>query len=262
MDYKILEKIIAMRMEPFLPKLIHPDQTGFIKGRYIGQNIRLLNDLMSYTEHNNISGIFLFVDFEKAFDSLEWDFLHRALKAFNFGPAIRKWITVLYNDVESGVMNGGYMTNYFKISRGVRQGCPLSPYLFILSVELLALKLFYIPECKGISLPNSQEVKLSQFAYDITLILSDIDSLKASLHCISIFGEISGLKLNETKTKAMWIGSKKECKNKLLNFTSIREPIKILGTYISYDQQKTNGAKENEAKNVKNEDKTEYVADV
>ena len=60
-----------MRMEPFLPKLIYPDQTGFIKGRYIGQNIRLLNDLMSYTESNKISGIFLFVDLEKAFDSLE-----------------------------------------------------------------------------------------------------------------------------------------------------------------------------------------------
>ena len=176
-DYKILARIIAMRMEPFLPKLIHPDQTCFITGRYIGQNIRPLNDFMSHTERNNISGIFLFVNFEKAFDSLEWDCLHRTLKAFNFGPAIRKWITVLYNDVESGVMNGGYMTNYFKISRGVRQGCPLSPYLFILSVELLALKLRYIPECKGISLPNSQEVKLSQFADDTTLILSDIDSL-------------------------------------------------------------------------------------
>ena len=187
---------------------------------------------MSYTESNNISGIFLFVNFEKAFDSLEWDFLHRALKAFNFGPAIRKWITILYNDVESGVMNGGYMTNYFKTSRGVRQGCPLSPFLFILSVELLALKLRCIPECKGISLPDSQEVKLSQFADDTTLILSDIDSLKASLHHINSFGEISGLKLNVTKTKAMWIGSKKECKNKIMNFAPVREPIKILGTCI------------------------------
>ena len=241
-DYKILARIIAIRMEPFLPKLIHPDQTGFIKGRYIGQNIRLLSDLMSYTESNKIPGIFLFVDFEKAFDSLEWDFLYRALKAFNFGPAIRKWIKILYKDIESGVINGGYMTNYFKISRGVRQGCPLSPYLFILSVELLALKLRYIPECKGISFPNSQEVKLSQFADDTTLILSDIDSLKACLHHINIFGEISGLKLNETKTKVMWIGSKKECRNKILNFTAIREPIKILGTYISYDQQKNNQA--------------------
>ena len=231
-----------MRMEPFLPKRIPPDQTAFIKGRCIGQNIRLLNDLMSYTESNKISGIFLSVDFEKAFDSLEWEFLHSALKAFNFGPAITKWITILYNDVEIGVMNGGYMTNYFKTTRRVLKDCPLSPFLFILSVELLALKLRYIPECKGISLPNSQEVKLSQFADDTTLILSDIDSLKASLHHINTSGEISGLKLNVTKTKPMWIGSKKECKNKIMNFASRREPIKVLGAYISYDQQKTNEA--------------------
>ena len=84
-----------MRIEPFLPNLIHPDQTGFIKGRYIGENIRLLNDLMSYAESNKLSGIFLFVDFEKAFDSLEWDFMHGALKAFNFGSVIRKWISIL-----------------------------------------------------------------------------------------------------------------------------------------------------------------------
>ena len=241
-DYKILARIIAMRSEPFLPNLIHPDQTGFIKGRYIGKNIRLLNDLMSYAESNKLSGIFLFVDFEKAFDSLEWDFMHRTLKAFNFEPVIRKWVSILYNDVESGVMNGGYMTNYFKTSRGVRQGCPLSPFLFILSVELLALKIRHILECKGITLPNSQEVKLSQFTDDTTLVLSDIDSLKASLHHINTFGEISGLKLNATKTKAMWIGSKKGCKNKIMNFEPIREPIKILGAYISYDQQKNNEA--------------------
>ena len=68
---------------------------------------------MSYTESNKISGIFLFVDFEKAFDSLEWDFLYRALKAFNFGPGIRKWITILYNGVESGVMDGGYIPGLY-----------------------------------------------------------------------------------------------------------------------------------------------------
>ena len=73
-DYKILAKTIAKRIEPFLPKRIHSDQTGFIKDRYIGQNIRLLSDLMEYTDAKTISGIFLFVDFEKAFDSIEWSF--------------------------------------------------------------------------------------------------------------------------------------------------------------------------------------------
>ena len=112
-DYKILARIIARRIEPSLPSLIHSDQTGFIKGRYIGQHIRLLDDLMNFTDVNKIPGILLFIDFEKAFDTLEWSFLHRALEIFNFGPKIRKWVSTLYNDIESGVMNGGYMTNYF-----------------------------------------------------------------------------------------------------------------------------------------------------
>ena len=70
-DYKILAKTIAKRIEPFLPKLIHSDQTGFVKDRYIGQNIRLLSDLMEYTDVKKISGILLFIDFEKAFYFVE-----------------------------------------------------------------------------------------------------------------------------------------------------------------------------------------------
>ena len=77
-DYKILAKCIAKRIEPFL-KLIHSDQTGFMKDRFIGQNVRLLSDLMEYTDVKNISAIFLFIDFEKAFDSIEWNFIKRSL---------------------------------------------------------------------------------------------------------------------------------------------------------------------------------------
>ena len=84
-DYKILSKVLAKRLEQHLPKLIHSDQTGFVNGRYIGQNIRLLSDIMEYTETKKIAGIFLFVDFEKAFDTLEWSFISKTLEVFNFG---------------------------------------------------------------------------------------------------------------------------------------------------------------------------------
>ena len=119
-------------MELMLPKLIHTDQTGFISGRYIGQNIRLLSDIMEFSDSKKIQGILLFVDFEKAFDTLKWSFILKTLEAFNFGDNFKKWVSVLYNNAQSSIMNGGFMTNYFEISRGVRQGCPLSPSLFIL----------------------------------------------------------------------------------------------------------------------------------
>ena len=89
-DYKILARAIAKRIEPKLPKLIHSDQTGSVKGRYIGQNVRLLNDLIEFTESNKVSGLLLFIDFEKAFDTLEWPFIHHTLRFFNFGPNIQK----------------------------------------------------------------------------------------------------------------------------------------------------------------------------
>jgi len=87
-DYKILAKVIAERFESSLPKVINSDQTGFIKGRYIGQNVRLLHDLMEYTEANHILGIFLFIDFKNALDTLEWAFINKALEFFNFGPVV------------------------------------------------------------------------------------------------------------------------------------------------------------------------------
>ena len=199
-DYKILAKVIAKRIESSLPKLINPDQTGFIKGRYIGQNVRLLNDLMEYTEANHIPGIFLFIDFKKAFDTLEWAFINKALEFFNFGPVIGRWISLLYCNVESGVINAGFMTNYFRVLRGVRQGCPLSPLLFVLAVEILASRVRHDEFCRGINLPDNKESKISQFADDTTLTVNDIDSLSAAISIINSFSKISGLALNQKKT--------------------------------------------------------------
>ena len=150
LDYKILSKILARRLEQFLRNLIHSDQTGFVCGIYIGQNIRLLSDIMEFTNNKQLPGILLYVDFEKAFDTLEWSFLSKTLEAFNFGPNFREWFSVLYNNIQSSVLNGGYTTNYFQISTGIRQGCPLSPSLFSLAVEPLALKIRQSPQCKGI----------------------------------------------------------------------------------------------------------------
>ena len=237
-DYKILSKALARRMENVLPKLVHSDQTGFVNGRYIGQNIRLLNDIMDYTDIKKLPGIFLFVDFEKAFDTIEWSFISKTLEVFKFGCNFKNWFSVVYNNIQSAVMNGGRMTEYFEITRGVRQGCPLSPSLFILTVELLALKIRQSPNCRGIRLPNDKEARISQFADDTTIITSSSDSLKSHLQTIEVFGSISGLKLNRKKTKAMWLGSMKHNTGKILEFKSTREPVKVLGIFLSYNQDK------------------------
>ena len=84
-DYKIASKAIAKRLEAVLPTIVHTDQTGFIKGRYIGENIRLINDVMEYTKIGDKGGILTSLDFKKAFDSLEWPLIHKTLETFNFG---------------------------------------------------------------------------------------------------------------------------------------------------------------------------------
>ena len=152
MGYKIASKAIARRIEPVLSKLVHPDQTGFIKGRYIGENVRLISDIMEQPQANNTPGILISVDFNKAFDSLEWSYIQSALRKFNFGDSLRKWIEIFYMDIESRALNNGFATDWFKPSRGVRQGCPLSPYLFILTAEILSHKIRQNLIIKGIRL--------------------------------------------------------------------------------------------------------------
>ena len=122
--YKIDSGAIANRIKLVINILINKDQTGFIKGRYIGENIRLIYDLMNYTEENSIPGLLLLIDFEKAFDSLSWQFILKALKFLNFGHSLIRWVDIFYKNITSAVSH-------------CRQGDPLSPYLFIVFAQLI-----------------------------------------------------------------------------------------------------------------------------
>ena len=130
-DYKILTKVLSNRLGAIVNDVIHPDQFGFIKGRYIGEVIRFTEDLIEMYDRESIPGILLQLDFAKAFDSVEWPFLFSVLKKFNLGKSFISWIKCCYNDIFSCVMNNGYITNWFKIERGMRQGCPISGQLFL-----------------------------------------------------------------------------------------------------------------------------------
>ena len=89
-DYKIVTKALVLRLEKVLPTIISPNQTGYVKGRYIGESIRIITDMMFLTKKKNIPGLAVFLDFEKAFDSIEWCYLQKCLEAFNFGPQLQQ----------------------------------------------------------------------------------------------------------------------------------------------------------------------------
>ena len=200
--YKIGTGCIVNRIKSFLPKLIHTDQSGFIKDRYIGEILRLIYDLLHYTEANNIPGILLLIDSEKAFDSLSWSFINKTLKTFRFGPSVIKWFNIFYQDAKSTVSQCGYLSDFFKIERGCRQGDHLSSYIFILCAEILSINIKNNKHIKGIRI-NQTEFKLSQFADDTSIILDGSErSLNETLNVLSKFSKLSGLNMNFDKTKS------------------------------------------------------------
>ena len=180
-----------------------------MKGRFIGENIRLIDGVIKFAATKNIPGLQLFLGFERAFDTVEWAFIHKTLQHFNFGPSLVNCINTFYNNSESCVLNNGWSSNFFKLERGVRQGCPLSPYLLILCIEILAEKVRTCQNIKGIKV-FGQEIKISQYADDTTLILDGSnEAFTSSLQVLDDFRKISGLELNDKKTEVLWIGANK-----------------------------------------------------
>ena len=184
-----------------MPTLINPDQTGYVKGRYIGGNVRLIYDLIHYADKLNQKGITIFLDFKEVFDSTELNYLLEALQLFNFGHDIQNWIKLFYNNVTSCVLNNGHASPFFSLQRGVTQGCPLSGILFVLGIELLSRSIKNDPTIKGIRV-NKHELKISQYADDTTVFVRDLDSVMSLLRVLNDFKEYSGLEINTTKTEA------------------------------------------------------------
>jgi hypothetical protein len=136
----------------------------------------------------NVGRTFLIlIDFEKAFDSISWNFLNNILKFFNFGESIKKWVKTFYNNIKSAVNQGGNLSEFFRIERGCSQGDPLSPYLFILCAEIIAIKIRENPKIKGIKVLHSEH-EISQFADDTSVILDGSEeSLNETLLELEIF---------------------------------------------------------------------------
>jgi len=236
-DYKLLAKTLALRLQNVLPNIINEDQTGYLPNRYIGQNIRLLEDITFFTMEENLPGIILSIDFEKAFDSINWNFLYKTLQTFNFGEKFISYIRTMYHNIESTVLNNGYTNQFFKLERGVRQGCPLSAYLFILSIEILAINIRNNNDIHGIKI-GSETVKISLLADDITVLLNDLKSVKKVIDTLKLFKNCAGLTINIDKSTAKYIGTLSKCDYFPHGLSWIKTPIETLGIIITNDPEK------------------------
>lgn len=137
-DLKIFAKLLAQRLEPFMPNLVDHDQTGFIKTRMAADNVRRLLHIIDAAESCDTPMSLLSLDAMKAFDRLEWPFLWSVLEVMGFGQSFIGMIKVMYSNPSGRILTGRTFSSLFPVSRSSRQGCPLSPALFVLSLEPLA----------------------------------------------------------------------------------------------------------------------------
>ena len=234
-DYKILTKVLAMRLQKNLNKIISPDQVGYIKGHFIGVNIRTTADILTYCQLNTKEkALISLIDFEKAFDSINWSFLLKSLQTFNFGNSFISWVKTLYTDIESCVNNNGKSSNFFKLERGIRQGCCLSALLFIIVAELLAISIRTNKLIHGVKI-QQDEFKICHVADDTTLFLRDTCSLKIVLNLLDEFSVISGLKINKDKTEVFSVNHDSNLGNSL-GISWRKNTFKALGVWFSLDE--------------------------
>ena len=184
---------------------------------------------MHYTENEQIPGVLISIDFEKAFDKLEWSFIRKCLELFHFPDNIKIKKVDQHSIWKYSKL---WQSDYFTLHRGVRQGCPLSPYLFILCAEVLAKSIRDNEEIKGFNI-GTKKFKIKQYA-DNTQIFSQFNgvSLNAIIETFDNFANASGLLINYDKTEVLRIGSLKNTFDQLttepeLKWTS--GPLTVLG---------------------------------
>ena len=206
-DYKIISKIITIRLGNILPKIIGIDQTCSVKGRSIFDNLHLIRNVIDYVDQKNLGASFICLDQEKAFDRVSRSYMLDTLTAFGFNENFLKWIKLLYNDISSSVIVNNHISDTFPIKRGVRQGCSLSMPLYVICFEPFAHKIRNLDDIKGFKLPGSNsEVKLSLYADDSTALLTSDSSVRKYFYWVKLFGQISGAKINYDKSKGMYLG--------------------------------------------------------
>ena len=168
-----------------------------------------MRDLLDMINKTDETGILVTLDQEKAFDHVDHEFLMRTLAKLGFGPSFCQWVSLFHNNVFSRIICHGKLTDPVFLGRGVRQGCPLSPLLYVLISEVLSTQIRNCPDIIGFRLPSvgGLHFKISQYADDATNFVKTERSLHHLLHVVHTYERGSGAKLNTAKSEAMWLGS-------------------------------------------------------
>lgn len=228
-DYKILASLVATRFREVLPYIISPYQTCSVLGRSIFSSLSMIRDLLAYINARSQSGAVVSLDQAKAFDRVFHCYIIGVLRAFGFPSSFVRVFQVLYSNLTSDLIVNGHISAAFPVNRGVRQGCPLSPMIFVLCLDPLLRRLQCDASIHGFTLPNGQTIVGSAYADDITLFLRDKASLDEAFRVLDVYSVVSGAKVNASKSRALAVGGFCE---PLTNGIAYYPSIRILGVFF------------------------------
>ncbi|WVZ82473.1 hypothetical protein U9M48_029730 [Paspalum notatum var. saurae] len=201
---KLFSKVLASRLASIITTLVDVNQSAFIKKRCIQDNFKLVQNTVQWLHKRKVEALLVRIDISKAFDTVSWPYLIEVLSAFGFGQKWLFWISTLMLNSRSAFFVNGSLTRDIEHRRGVRQGDPLSPLLFVLAMEPLN-RLIKRAEISGVlsSLPSSlTRFRLSLYADDIVMFLRPTLEDVTNLHVLfGIFGQASGLAMNPNKSE-------------------------------------------------------------
>ncbi|GJU29755.1 RNA-directed DNA polymerase, eukaryota [Tanacetum coccineum] len=208
--YKIITKVLANRLSLVISELVSDVQSAFVSNRHILDGPFILNELLSWCKHKKSKALIFKIDFEKAFDSVRWDYLDVVLANFGFGLKWRSWIQGCLNSAMGSILVNGSPTSEFKFSKGLKQGDPLSPFLFILIMESLHLSFNNVVNAglyNGIQIDESLNLSHLFYADDVIFVGKwNSSNLSTIVNVLKWFYLASGLKINLNKSKLMGIG--------------------------------------------------------
>uniref|UniRef100_A0A670JFQ6 Reverse transcriptase domain-containing protein n=1 Tax=Podarcis muralis TaxID=64176 RepID=A0A670JFQ6_PODMU len=235
-DYKIFADILAKRLKMILMEEIHRDQAGFLPKRHLSDNVRNIVDILEMLEVNiNTKAVLIFVDAEKAFDNISWDFMMKNLRGMGVGQGFENGIGAIYSEQKAKLIVNNMVTEELKIEKGTRQGCPISPLLFISVLEVLLNMIRKDQLVKGVQV-GAKHYKLKAFADDLVLTLQEPESsTKRVLELIQDFGQVAGFKLNKLKTKVLGENLTSVEKERFQNETGLTvvKKVKYLGVNMT-----------------------------
>jgi hypothetical protein len=236
---KLFSKIVANRLRERLPELVSTNQSAFVKGRSLHDNFILVRQVARRINQRRKTGVLLKLDIARAFDSVSWGFLLEVLRHLGFGTLFRKWIGLLLYTASTKITVNGVPGERIRHARGLRQGDPTSPMLYVIGMEVLTLMIKKAVEEQLLTgLAGISPIqRVSIYADDVVLFVkAEEHELLATREILDMFGRGTGLEVNYRKTTATIIrGSEQDSERvrDMLRCQIAEFPIKYLGLQLA-----------------------------